>query len=77
MTNNSCNVIIKTQRERDTTPRVKEITTMKTMRYYELKNRKTNECFTSTGYTFKEACAKAGHNFRNVHLVYSTPIIED
>ena len=47
------------------------------MKYYELKNRKTNECFTSTGNTFKEACTKAGHNYREVHLVYCTPIIED
>lgn len=49
----------------------------KTMRYYELRNRKTNECFTSTGYTFKEACQKARHNYREVHLVYSAPIMED
>ena len=47
------------------------------MKYYELKNRKTNECFTSTGKTFKEACTKAGHNYRDVHLVYSAPIMED
>ena len=49
----------------------------KAMRYYELRNRKTNECFTSTGKTFKEACANAGHNYRDVHLVYSAPIMED
>ena len=49
----------------------------KPMRYYELRNRKTNECFTSTGYTVKEACQKAGHNYREVHLVYSAPIMED
>ncbi len=49
----------------------------KTMKYYELRNRKTNECFTSTGYTVKEACQKAGHNLRDVHLVYSAPIMED
>jgi hypothetical protein len=49
----------------------------KTMRYYELRNRKTNECFTSTGYTVKEACQKAGHSYRDVHLVYSAPIMED
>lgn len=49
----------------------------KTMRYYELRNRKTNECFTSTDYTVKEACQKAGHNYREVHLVYSAPIMED
>lgn len=48
----------------------------KPMRYYELRNRKTNECFTSTGHTFKEACQKAGHNYRDVHLVYSAPIME-
>ena len=49
----------------------------KTMKYYELRNRKTDECFTSTGYTVKEACQKAGHNHRDVHLVYSAPIMED
>ena len=46
------------------------------MKYYELKNRKTNECFTSTGKTFKEACTNAGHNYRDVHLVYSTPVLD-
>ena len=45
------------------------------MKYYELRDRKTNECFTATGKNFKEACKNAGHNYRNVHLVYSTPII--
>lgn len=50
---------------------------MKTMRYYELRNRKTNECFTSTGKTFKEACANAGHNYKDVHLVYSTPVLDN
>lgn len=50
---------------------------MKTMRYYELRNRKTNECFTSTGKTFKEACANAQHNYRDVHLVYSAPVLDN
>ena len=46
------------------------------MKYYELKNRKTNEEFTSYGRTFKEACQNAGHNYREVHLVYSTPVLD-
>ena len=49
----------------------------KTMRYYELRNRKTGECFTSIGKNFKEACINTGHNYRDVHLVYSAPIMED
>ena len=45
------------------------------MKYYELKNRKTNEEFTAYGKTFKEACQSAGHDYREVHLVYSTPVL--
>ena len=49
---------------------------MKTMRYYELRNRKTGEEFTAYGHTFKEACANANHNYRDVHLVYTTPVLD-
>ena len=47
------------------------------MKYYELKNKKTNEQFTAYGKTFKDACNNAGHNYREVHLVYCTPVLSD
>ena len=46
------------------------------MKYYELKNKKTNEEFVAYGKNFKDACKNAGHNFREVHLVYCTPVLE-
>ena len=46
------------------------------MKYYELKNKKTNEQFTAYGNNFKEACKNAGHNHREVRVVYSTPVLD-
>lgn len=44
------------------------------MKYYELRDRKTNEEFIAYGRNLMEACKNANHKVRNVHVVHCAPI---